>query len=278
MIDQIETIEGSLIQHGPYNDRIYVMHLAPGNPDLLIARIDQLARSRGYGKIFAKIPAHCLQPFRTAGYLQEAQIPGYFCGGESCLFVAKFYQDRQQTSEDFSTLHGLVSQSSVNQASSAPTEQSFRVERCSPSDAQDLSQLYQRVFPTYPFPISDPSYLACVMERDVSYYGVRSGKIMVAAAAIEPDTSGQAAEMTDFATHPTYQGKGLASLLLQYLHKVIEKSRIKTTYTIARASSYSINRIFCKHGYTYAGLLINNTQISGRIQSMSVWYKQIASN
>ena len=48
-----------------------------------------------------------------------------------------------------------------------------------------------------------------------------------------------------------------------------------TLYTIARAASIGINATFAKCGYTFAGTLINNTQISGRIESMNVWYKNL---
>ncbi len=36
-----------------------------------------------------------------------------------------------------------------------------------------------------------------------------------------------------------------------------------------------MNITFAKTGYTYAGTLINNTNISGRLESMNVWYKHI---
>jgi hypothetical protein len=34
-----------------------------------------------------------------------------------------------------------------------------------------------------------------------------------------------------------------------------------------------MNVTFARCGYRFAGTLINNTQISGRIESMNVWYK-----
>ena len=50
---------------------------------------------------------------------------------------------------------------------------------------------------------------------------------------------------------------------------------IKMAYTIARAVSYGMNITFCKRGYTFAGTLINNTNISGGIENMNVWYKAL---
>ena len=52
---------------------------------------------------------------------------------------------------------------------------------------------------------------------------------------------------------------------------------LKTAYTIARAVSAGMNRTFAKSGYTFAGTLVNNTHISGHIQSMNIWWKDLCS-
>ncbi len=51
------------------------------------------------------------------------------------------------------------------------------------------------------------------------------------------------------------------------------KRGIATLYTIARAISPSMNITFAKCGYAFGGTLINNTQISGSIESMNLWHK-----
>ncbi|MDD4047577.1 MAG: putative beta-lysine N-acetyltransferase, partial [Clostridia bacterium] len=40
-------------------------------------------------------------------------------------------------------------------------------------------------------------------------------------------------------------------------------------------TSYGMNISFAKHRYQYCGTLINNTNISGSIESMNVWYKAL---
>jgi hypothetical protein len=37
-----------------------------------------------------------------------------------------------------------------------------------------------------------------------------------------------------------------------------------------------MNITFAKNGYEYAGTLKNNTNISGNIESMNVWYKHLS--
>ena len=46
-------------------------------------------------------------------------------------------------------------------------------------------------------------------------------------------------------------------------------------YTIARAISTGMNVTFAKAGYEYTGTLINNTNISGQIENMNVWFKTL---
>jgi hypothetical protein len=53
--DIIETFEGSIIQHGSYNDRIYLIKLAPEASSITPRNLIDLARNNNYSKIFAKV-------------------------------------------------------------------------------------------------------------------------------------------------------------------------------------------------------------------------------
>ncbi len=89
------------------------------------------------------------------------------------------------------------------------------------------------------------------------------------------DPSSRSAEMTDFATLPDYRGFSLASHLLSEMEQNIVDEGIETGFTIARAASIGMNVTFAKGGYEYSGRLRNNTNISGDIESMNVWYKKL---
>jgi len=89
------------------------------------------------------------------------------------------------------------------------------------------------------------------------------------------DMANQNAEMTDFATPSKLRGMGFAGMLLKHMDQQTRKLGIKTAYTIARAASHGMNSVFKNSGYNYAGLLKNNSQICGSIQSMTVWYKHL---
>ena len=55
----------------------------------------------------------------------------------------------------------------------------------------------------------------------------------------------------------------------------MRQKNMRTAYTIARAISPGMNITFAKAGYKFSGTLINNTNISGGIESMNVWYKSL---
>ncbi|WP_163336405.1 putative beta-lysine N-acetyltransferase [Desulfopila sp. IMCC35008] len=273
MVDLLENIYGSTVQHGPHNNRVYVLRLAADRTGVLLPQLEQLAKTNGYGKIFAKIPSTSRQQFLSAGYIKEADIPLFYSGKTACCFVSKFFFDRQRTDEDFTNLLRIIKHGKTEIKGNAGSIPQFPVELCTTADAEELSIFYRNLFESYPFPVFDAVYLHQTMRQNVQYYCIREEKKIVAAAAIESNEADKYAEMTDFATIPSWRGKGLAACLLRHMDQVACSSGILTAFTIARATSYGMNRVFQNCGYTYSGLLINNTQIGGSIQSMTVWYR-----
>ena len=272
MADKIETIHGSVIQHGRHNDRIYLMHLHGKDHQRLIAALDRMAVECGYGKIFAKIPASAWHCFQTAGYIQEALVPGFFKGKIDGLFIAKFLsEDRQQPFREREPSRGKK----IPDEPVHPANLRLAIDACTPGDADTMARIYARTFDTYAFPIHRPEYIRELMTSDTIYFSARIKKTIAALAAAEIDPANQNCEMTDFATLPEYRRMGLAARLLERLDAEALKRGLKTAYTIARADSRGMNRVFASADYQYAGQLINNTQIGGRIRSMNIWYKRL---
>ncbi len=84
--------------------------------------------------------------------------------------------------------------------------------------------------------------------------------------------------MTDFAVLPEYRGHRLAYFLLQKMEQHLTEQKYQTVYTIARLNSPGMNKTFINHGYRFSGVLTNNTNISGQIESMNVYYKKLMKN
>jgi len=273
MTDTIETLCRSTIQHGPLNRRIYLMKLHPGDAADIIPALARLARKRGYGKILAKVPESVARGFARAGYNIEARIPGFFQNGDAALFMAFFLNPRR----DEERRPGAVEQSAAAVAA-APTGRNDTgpngmVETCDPADAAEMSHLYRQVFDSYPFPIHEPAFLSRAMAADTRFFCIREAGRIVALGSCEMDPENGTVEMTDFAVAPGSRGKGLAARLLAPMEAEMAHREIRLAFTISRSASPAMNITFKRAGYQYAGALVNNTHIGGRIESMWVWYK-----
>jgi putative beta-lysine N-acetyltransferase len=274
--DTIEYLDGALIQHGPLNNRVYMMKMGDARPDDLVRGLIRKATDAGCSKIFAKIPDSAIPPFLEAGFRKEAGVPGFFDGREAATFLGYYLDAERRREKDPGALDTILELSRKQPASViTPPENGISLGRCSVDDAEEMADIYQKVFPTYPFPIHDPDYLQETMKSHVIYFGATSQGRLVALASSEMDMDAKNVEMTDFATLPHWRGNRLGSHLLSLMEKAVKAKQIKTAYTIARAASPGMNITFARLGYQYGGRLINNTNISGRIESMSIWYKPI---
>ena len=280
MADTIQTFMHSTIQHGPENNRIYLMDLCMDDlPDMVEALIE-LAQSRRYSKIITKVPVSAKPDFDKAGFVCEAVVPNFYRGKESAVFLARYFcreRARPITMLDRPLiLERAIRRSQTPQDTCHALPVPCEIRKATPSDTQPMAQLYRDVFGTYPFPIDDPDYLKQTMGSHVEYFCATHREKIVAQASCEMDVLKSNVELTDFATHPDWRGHGLAYTLLMEMQKRMIAKRLFTGYTIARALSMGMNMTFAKAGYTFGGTLNNNTQISGQIESMNVWYRDLS--
>jgi len=272
--DSIEKLDSSTIQHGPANRRVYLMK--PSREDLpaLPDRLIEFARERGYGKVFAKIPASARKTFLAAGYEVEGEVPGYFRGRETALFAC-FYTDPDRRRGD----RGEAIRIRELALSRAGTERVAAGERgawrVGGDELAEPAGLYRMVFTSYPFPIHDPAYLRQTLASHIDYYGIRQEGRLIALASAEKDPGARAAELTDFATRKEARGRSRAGTLLKRMEKDLAAAGYLPGYTIARALSAGMNITFARAGYKFGGLLWNNTQIRGRLEPMNVWHKPL---
>ncbi len=274
MYDNITHIGDSVIQHGKYNDRIYLIKLSTGDFPAIIDELDQMAKYYNYSKIFAKVPQYAEDAFIANGFIVEALIPNFYNDSQA-FFMSKYFN--KQRSKNYKT---EKTNKILEEARKRATEKSNVIELgtgfvhriCGIPDAPMMAEVYKRVFATYPFPIYDPSYIKSTMEDNVVYFGIWYHSKIIALSSAEIDIASGNAEMTDFATLPKYIGKGFSLYLLQLMESEL-KMNINTAYSIARALSFGMNITLAKMGYIYSGTLVNNSNISGHLESMNVWYK-----
>lgn len=277
--DIIDIFKNATIQHGPFSNRIYLMKADGVEAGELASELIKFAQENEYTKIFAKLPRDKSQQFIQQGYAEEAVIPNFFDGKDEAVFLGYFLDNQRAIALNQkiieTTLDLALKKMKKGATPVKPLPDGFTMRICMPDDIPDMVHVYKKVFATYPFPIHDAGYLAGIMEKYVVFFGIWKGDTLVALASSEMDTDHKNAEMTDFATLPEYRGYGFALYLLRSMETEMCRRGIKTLYTIARAVSPGMNITFAKNGYTYSGTLINNTNISGSIESMNVWYKHI---
>ncbi|MBN1996204.1 putative beta-lysine N-acetyltransferase [candidate division KSB1 bacterium] len=276
MPDRIEKIGKSKIQHGKENNRIYLMKLHREDVLSIIPKLEALRAEKNYGKIFAKIPLWAVRHFSQAGYIREAFVPGFYKGKTGVYFMAKFFKKRQNLDDkNCKEILNVLGMAKSAQTKNIKLPESFSLVKLETKDAEKLSKLYKTVFKSYPFPIFDPAYLRQTMLDKIFYFGLFSGKKLIAASSAETDREALNVEMTDFAADPDFRGNGYASILLEKMEKYVKQKDYKLAYTIARSISPGMNITFARNGYTFSGILKNNTQIGGNIECMNVWYKNL---
>jgi len=276
--DRIENFRDAVIQHGPLSNRIYLIHMGEANPKEIIAVLHKMAAEQGYTKIFAKVRKNQAGAFLHQGYRIEAAIPLFYQSQDEAVFLGRYLSpDRSELKqpEQIDAYLRLADSHASQQPALVflPKEAHIRV--CTPEDTEEMSVLYKSIFETYPFPIHDSGYIRDTMQSHILYFSVELSGRLIALSSADMSPSSRNVEMTDFATDPAWRGHGLAVCLLARMEQEMVLRNITTAYTIARALSPSMNITFSKMGYHYAGTLVNNTNIAGRIESMNVWYKYL---
>ncbi|MEA3499674.1 MAG: putative beta-lysine N-acetyltransferase [Candidatus Marinimicrobia bacterium] len=278
MFDEVIKYGNSKIQHGKHSDRIYLMKLDDADVGSIINKLDKLTEEHKYGKIFTKIPKKHFEIFLNDGFEKEAEIPKFYNGENDCVFMSKFPVEKRGViqADIKKRLNDVLTVcKEKEQLTKEPKiSDEFEYKILKHEDAKQLTELYKVVFASYPFPIYDENYLKETMDDNIIYFGIFYKGKLVSASSAEMDFDGENVEMTDFATLPDFRGNNFAQFLLYQMENEVIKKGIKTFFTIARGVSFGMNITFAKLGYKYGGTLINNTNISGNIENMNIWYKE----
>lgn len=278
MTDKTEYIGKSLIQHGTYNDRIYLMEWGGDVPEFIAESLLEYARLKHYTKIFIRLPERAVQPFLDREFLTEAVIPDLYSGNEKGYFLGYFPDAKRKKVKREDHLNKVLRTALDKAVKPVPASlnKGSILRMATLDDLPELAGVYGKVFPEYPFPINDPAFLKESMETGHNrYFIVHNGEQIIAASSAEMYYDHSFAEMTDFATLPDYRGRSLARHLLKAMEKYCTEEGFITAYTIARAVSFGMNITFSRLGYNYGGTLVNNTRIGKGIESMNVWYKKL---
>jgi len=132
MPDNIEIIGRSVVQHGASNDRVYLMKLHPNDAPHLPDRLEEMAITGGYSKVFAKVPSWATGRFIGAGYEMEAEIPCFYAEGAAACFLGKFFAPQRQQERNAQLVREVLSAADAQKAALQPSRQSVTALLISP--------------------------------------------------------------------------------------------------------------------------------------------------
>jgi len=266
----------SKVQHGQHNDRIFVDDYKHALDPYLIDKLDLMVEDHEYGKIIAKTPKAAKIKFIRHGFDQEGKIPGFYNGKKACFFMAKYSDANRKVVKNKDELLSIILEAKkkkINSKKLEPMKVGYEIKLLDLRDSKRIADIYDQVFKTHPYPITDPSYIEKNMGHETLYFGLMKQEKLIGVGACCVNFHEENAEVTDFAILPKYRGYNYSMHLMKKMEKVMMAAGIKTAYTMTRSGSPSMNKIFGKSGYKYGGTLWNNNQISGGIESMNIWFK-----
>ncbi len=255
--------------------RIYVTKLCNKDVPHIIEYLNNISSKNGATKIIVKVPATYCPLFIQHGFQQEAYIPRFFTDKTDVVFMCKYLNEERKKpeKEHLKAFQGMFENSPSTCIKTLNRE--FQIRELDIKNIPAMISVFKAVFESYPFPIFDAHFLQQSMLNGTRYFGVFAGTELIAVSSAECDTVHKNAEMTDFAVLPTHRGMCLASHLLTTMEQTLLAEEYHTVYTIARLYCIPMNKTFYNAQYQFSGTLTQNTQISGSIQSMNVWYKHL---
>lgn len=273
-IEEIQIKDGNAkIKFDAFNERIKIVSFK-GDLEDLMNRLTAYANKMTIGKIFSIVTKEDIAVFKEQGFIIEAKIDK-FLNGQSGYFLSKFLIPERKMSmllpEEEEVL--IKSREYIDENYIHKSYEQYVIRDARKEDADQLAQLYDEVFETYPSPMNNSNYIQFAMNNNVFFkVAVYENKI-VSAASADMDPINLNAEMTDCATSKSHRGHGLMEGLIFELEKDLKIRKYKVLYSTARAISTGMNIVFAKHDYVYGGRLINHCHICGKFENMNIWVK-----
>ncbi len=260
-----------------YNKRLKISDYQATDYQKMIKRFSWIAEANQFDKIFVKTKSEDFQEFLSRGYVMEGVLRYYFSGEDA--YVLSRFSSEERIHSDCLIEEGVIVEDIIygsKKKEVKPLSESFEIRTATLDDIPQLVYIYRSVFETYPSPLANPDYIKSAMGRDVIFKLAFEDGMPIAAASAEILKKHSNAEMTDCATIPAAQGRGIMQHLLADLENVVREKGIKTAYTLARAQSIGMNKSFFRLRYEYSGRLINNCDIFGQFEDLNIWVKKLS--
>jgi putative beta-lysine N-acetyltransferase len=241
-----------------------------------LKKIIHFASKQHLDKIICNCTSEYFEIFINAGFILEGKINGYY-RGEDAFCVSYFITTDRKICSNFVKKDLLVKECLrlKNTYIKNRNKIDYTIRNANEADIKEMIKLFSTVFSTYPSPIYSEEYLKQSMHDKVLYKVAVFNEKIVSIASADMDKENLNAEITDCATYPAYNGKGILSDIIYSLEYDLKSKGFMTLYSLSRAINPSINFVLSKHNYNYTGRLINNCNICGTFEDMNIWVKNI---
>lgn len=259
-----------------FNSRIKLIQYSRNDVEALLQHLEELAKEKDIGKVLIYANPEDISFFEELGFQREGEISGFFQGNPACI-LSRFLEEDRALQKDEEKKDEIVEMAErVEPIYQRPAlDPKYQLRHAVKEDAEQLAELYQLVFKTYPTPIHDPDFIRQCMDQDVYFTVITDGDRIVSAASADVFPHFQCAEITDCATHPDYRGNGLLSAIIYDLELRMKEIGIAHLFSLTRAVSTGMNMVIAKLDFEYKGRLIQNSQISGEFEDMNIWVKEL---
>jgi len=214
--------------------------------------------------------------FRRGDMVHEATLEGFFANGDDAHLWSAFLNDERRIPIDGETLDEILAGARALEAKEPVLAEGYRCRTARSEDGTLLARFLKAAFPDYPTPIA-PEHQAMLIESGSSHFEIveDADGNTVSVISAEVDQGNGNAEVSDCATLPDHQGRGLMRFLIHRVEEQVARTRgIVDFYTLARAVNHGVNRSFARCGYHYTGRLINNCRMPTGWETMNAFCKR----
>ncbi|MED4532076.1 putative beta-lysine N-acetyltransferase [Metabacillus fastidiosus] len=260
-----------------YNERLKIEEYR-GNLRELLKTCLEIASENKFTKLIIKAKSADQLLLLENGFTLEAVIKNYFYTEHAYIYCKYLNEERRTTSKWIDEDRLIENVRALENSPLKDILASFHIRKAVIDDCFSLSNLYKEIFHIYPVPITDPSYIEKTMKDGTIYYCIEHEDKIISVASAEINDKHCNAEITDCATLPPYRKHQFMQHLITALEEELRKRHIFSAYSIARAPSFGMNKVFYQLYYTYTGRLINNCYIYKELENMNVWCKDLSRN
>lgn len=270
---------GTSILFEPISNRLKIYKLPEQNLiDPFILSVKQLGQQHHCDKLIFYVKLAQQPMIHPYASRYEGMIESFFNGENAHIYA--IFLDPKRNHHHLSDQEKNVLRLVHRKKGEGPSHRfqlpaSFHMRWAKQQDAEQMSILYKTIFKSYPTPMNEPDFIKQMIVDNVYFLVVEHRNDIVSACSAELLQNFRSAELSDCATFREHRSKQLLSYQVAHLIPRLKKIGVGTLFSYSRSTSVGMNLVNAKHGFHYGGRMVQNSNISGSMENMNIWYKTL---